>query len=190
MRKNNRGFTLVELLAAMVILGILMMIAVPTIFNMFDDNKKQLYVDAAKKLMAQAEYEMKASSSIIEKPPKDGAIAISLLYLDSSDFEDAPEGGEFIKEASFVVIKNTGTSLEYSATIVEKMKKGGYKGVVLTKGTALEKKNANKYVKVFNKDKIVYIEDNDSGVDYLSVNYINDNLVGTVTLNIFFGWNL
>jgi len=176
MRKNNRGFTLVELLAAMVILGILMMIAVPTIFNMFDDNKKQLYVDAAKKLMAQAEYEMKASSSIIEKPPKDGAIAISLLYLDSSDFEDAPEGGEFIKEASFVVIKNTGTSLEYSATIVEKMKKGGYKGVVLTKGTALEKKNANKYVKVFNKDKIVYIEDNDSGVDYLSVNYINDNL--------------
>ena len=33
MKKNNRGFTLVELLASIVILGILMAIAVPTILG-------------------------------------------------------------------------------------------------------------------------------------------------------------
>ena len=33
---NNKGFTMIELLAAMVLLSILMLVAVPTVLNLMD----------------------------------------------------------------------------------------------------------------------------------------------------------
>lgn len=173
--KKNKGFTLVELLAAIVILGILLVIAAPTILNMIANNKNKMYVDAAKKLISQAEYEMRASSSKIEKPNSGDVIVISLVYLDSSDFETAPENGEYVKEASFVVVKNTGAGLEYSATIVEKMKKGGYKGIELTSNANLLAKDATKYVKGLNKDDIVFVQKNKIG-SVLTKAYIDQKL--------------
>jgi len=41
MIKNNKGFTLVELLTAVIILGILMAVAAPTVLNMISNNKKE-----------------------------------------------------------------------------------------------------------------------------------------------------
>ena len=158
MKKNTKGFTLVELLAAMVILGILMVICVPTILNMLEDNRNRVYIDDAKKMIAQAEYRIRANNSTIEKPSKGSAIVISLGYLESSDFDNPPNNGEYLKEASYVVVKNTGRKLEYSVSIVEKMEKGGYKGVVLTKNSNLLKNNARKYVKVFTKNDLYYVE--------------------------------
>lgn len=184
MKKNNKGFTLIELLAAIIVLGILMIYAVPTVLNLIDNNKEKMYVDAAKKLVAQAEYKMRANSSVIERPERGDVIALSLVYLESTDFDVAPNNGEFIKEASFVVIKNTGSGLEYSATIVEKMKRGGYKGVVLTSSENLEKRNANKYVKIFKESEIVYIEDKKNGSDSLTTQYINNYLGRSYCNNI------
>lgn len=175
MKKNNRGFTLVELLASIVILGILMAIAVPTILGMLKDNRDAMYIDAAKKMISQAEYKMRSSSSIIEKPNKNDVIAMSLVYLDSNDFDNAPNNGEYLKEASFVVIKNIGNNkLEYSATIVEKMKKGGYKGIKLTKDSLLNGRNANKFVTTFKEDEIVYIEGEDK--NNLTTDIINKSI--------------
>ncbi len=175
MKKNNKGFTLVELLAAIVLLGILLVAAAPTVLKMVETNRNKMYVDAAKKLIAQAEYEMRASSSKIEKPDSGDVIAISLVYLDSNDFDNAPGNGEYLKEASFVVVKNTGTGLEYSATVVEKLKKGGYKGVELTSNANLLGGDAVKYVKTFAEKDIVFIEKNKIG-STLTKSYINKML--------------
>ena len=47
--KNKRlAFTLVELLAVVVILGVLMMIAIPNTISLFDRNKKTNYIENAK----------------------------------------------------------------------------------------------------------------------------------------------
>ena len=66
--KNKKGFTLVELLAAIVILGILSVFALPTITRMFESSRNKMYVSDAKKLISLVEYRLKASSTTIDKP--------------------------------------------------------------------------------------------------------------------------
>ena len=65
MRKNRRGFTLVELLAAIVILGILAVFSIPRIVGMLDRSKNKMYVDDTKKLISKVEYQMRSSSNDI-----------------------------------------------------------------------------------------------------------------------------
>ena len=47
MRKRNKGFTLVELLAVIVILALIALIATPIILNVINDAKKQAAKDSA-----------------------------------------------------------------------------------------------------------------------------------------------
>ncbi len=75
--KNKRGFTLVELLAVIVILGVLLMIAVPAVQNVIKKTKNnatqkqaELFIDAAKKM------------AIIDEPTNDKVI-YKLRDLDS-----------------------------------------------------------------------------------------------------------
>ena len=58
--KKNKGFTMVELLAAITILGIIMMIAVPNVLSIIDKNKKRTYVEDAKKIQSLAETYMES----------------------------------------------------------------------------------------------------------------------------------
>ncbi len=46
--KNNKGFTLVELLAVIVIMGILMMVAIPAITRTIENSRKDTFIDIAK----------------------------------------------------------------------------------------------------------------------------------------------
>ena len=56
LKKNQKGFTLVVLLAVMVILGIMMAIAMPNVTGILNKNRASIYVEDAKKLATTAEY--------------------------------------------------------------------------------------------------------------------------------------
>lgn len=193
MKKNNKGFTLVELLAALVILGLLVALTMPTILNLLSNNRDKVYVSDAKKLIARAEYKIRASSSVIEKPDSDSndCIVISLVFLNNSDFNTPPNNGKYLEEASFVVIRFVNNKLEYSATLVEEMKKGGYRGVELTKDVNLVS-NSTKHVVNFDKSDLIFVENNDMSKKYggniVSDNFINSklgtNYVGNIS-NIY-----
>ena len=67
MRKRNKGFTLVELLAVIVILALIALIATPIILNVINDAKKQAakdsaygYMDAVEKYIVSSELEDKS----------------------------------------------------------------------------------------------------------------------------------
>ena len=160
MKKNSKGFTLIELLAVIVILGILFVFSIPLITGMVDRGRNKIYISDAEKLVSQAEYRIRSSSSEIEKPDPGDAIAISLLYLDNEEFDNPPNGGKYQRENSYVIIKNVDNGkLEYSVTLVEKMKKGGYKGVELTSKNELLEKNSTKHVIIFNEEDLIDIDD-------------------------------
>ena len=85
--KKNSGFTLTELLAAVVILGILMSMAVPAISGMLNDQRNKVYVEDSIRLAKKMESKMKSDNEIFI-PSKDNCIVLSLKYLDDGTFEE------------------------------------------------------------------------------------------------------
>ncbi len=175
MKKGSKGFTLVELLATIVIMGILLTLGLPTILNMISSNRKKIYISDTQKLITKAEYKLKANSSDIERPDPGDCIIISLIYLDDESFDNPPFEGEYEKDVSFVVVKNTDNGdLEYSAMLVERTKDNVYQGVELTRDFALQQRDAIKHVKTFDKSELdeIRIKDdyNDNNLDKTKIN--------------------
>ena len=179
MKRNNKGFTLVELLAALVILGVLALFALPTVINLLSDSRNKLYITDAKKLISQAEYKFRGASSEIEKPDSGECLVLSMVYLDNSDFDNAPNNGKYLREASYVVVKNNNGNYEFSAELVEEISKNVYKGVELTRDSNL-KTSSTRHVVSFTKDDLNFVESNTVMGSYngkqLDSDYINSKL--------------
>ena len=133
MKLNNKGFTLVELLAAMVILAAIMVIAVPNIMGILNNSKADAYVEDAKKLLSLAEYKIRANPDL--RPASvNSCTKLTLKYLDNSEFKNAPNNGSYDQAKSFVVVtrkadKAGKKQYEYAVTIVEKIDGAGTRGI-------------------------------------------------------------
>ena len=150
MAKNNSGFTIVELLAAMVVLGILMTVAIPSVFELLNDQRSDTYVKDALKLASNMDNKLRSDNKITV-PRRGGCVAINLTYMDNNTFEEGPYGSEYDRWASFVVAKrNPAASNEeytYYVRLIEKTPAGAYRGVDLKDSNRLYEPRANrKYV--------------------------------------------
>jgi len=167
---NNKGFTMIELLAAVLILGILTTVALPNIFRIMSDSKADKYIDDAKKLISNADYKMRVNSAYITKPASGRCIAMTMSYLDGPEFDSAPEGGQYNREYSYVLIKSLDGKgkYEFTVTLVEDVRAGkknkagneiessetSFKGINLAKQADLKKKNARTLVNGIPRDSI------------------------------------
>lgn len=133
--RNSRGFTMIELLAGIIVLGILMGTAVPTVINIMNDQKSKTYIEDAIRLASNADNKMRVDNKIEIPPRNGGCVVITLSYMNNNAFEKAPYGGVYDKQASFVVASRNAKSADeeytYYVVLVEETEGGGYRGVNL-----------------------------------------------------------
>lgn len=119
MINNEKGFTLVELLATMAILATLMLIAIPNVIGIVQRNKNKTYIEDAKKLETLAAYKVRSNPTEL-KPASGTSYCFLLPFLDkSNELSEPPNGGEYDKTKSYVIVKNNNGSLEYKVQLVE-----------------------------------------------------------------------
>ena len=115
---NKKGFTLTELIATIVILGILMTVAIPNVLSIIERNKALNMIEDAKKFITEVEYLVKRDTTI-ELPANYEGTVISLKYLKSktnSNLDDSPYNIKY-NDNSFVLIAKKAGSYTYYATL-------------------------------------------------------------------------
>lgn len=129
MINNEKGFTLVELLATMAILATLMLIAIPNVIGIVQRNKNKTYIEDAKKLETLAAYKVRSNPTEL-KPASGESYCFLLPFLDkSNELSDPPNGGEYDKTMTYVIVYNSNGTLKYYVQLYEN-KNGSVSGGV------------------------------------------------------------
>ena len=73
---------------------------------------------------------------------------MSVVYLNNGVFDEAPNGGEYIRNKSFVVLVNNNSTneTEYYVRLMEEMGDSEYKGINFNTKDQLNEENAYNYV--------------------------------------------
>lgn len=135
---KNKGFTLVELLTMLVVLGILMLVAVPNITGILDSHKTNVFINDASKMLDNAKVKVTQNKDLI-KPKNGECVALSLQYIDDNkNTVKGPNEGEYNRYESLVLMKRSGSEYQYYIRLVEEREGKNPYGVALNTVKDLE----------------------------------------------------
>lgn len=115
---NKKAFTLVELLAVVVILGVLMLIAIPNTVSLIDKNKATTFLENAKTFVSLVQTKIQTDKSL-ELPTNSNYVTImNLRYLNTNDLGESPYGGPYNLDYSYVAVKLVNNKYTYFVQLV------------------------------------------------------------------------
>lgn len=128
---NKKGFTLIELIAMMVVLGILMAIAIPNISGILKSNKESIQVEDINKMIETTKQTF--NNNVLNYPKESGGCAILTLNAinTSDDFSKGVNDGLYEQDASYIIVKRMDDTVKktyeyiYYVRLVE-VKDGNY----------------------------------------------------------------
>lgn len=88
--KNKNGFTLIEILAVIIIIGVVMLIAVPAVSNYINSSRKSAYITTAKEYIKEAQ--SKIATKDYELYDKNATYYIDIKNLPLESGGDSPFG--------------------------------------------------------------------------------------------------
>lgn len=145
--KNNKGFTLVEIIGVVVIIGVVMLIAIPAVSEYMISSRKSSYISNVRAFVEtiRGEYQMKNFGTFLYDD-EIMLVPIEAISLDSGDTTETPFG-TYDYEKSYIAIVPERNTYQYYAYILDS---AGY-GVVGMPSNAMSKE----YLDVRSKNDIV-----------------------------------
>lgn len=143
---NKKGFTLVELLAVVVIMGVLALIAIPNVTRILERGKKEQYISDAKEMISKAKYQFKINDTELSS----GACnKYSLEVIDiTNDYdpywnkEETEADNHKYDLASYVNVCNSNGTYKYSVKLFS-----NYSGLYYSNNNLISEENIdNAYI--------------------------------------------
>ncbi|MBQ6135112.1 MAG: type II secretion system protein [Bacilli bacterium] len=109
---KKKGFTLVELLVMLIVLGVLMVVTIPNISGLLKNQRLNKWKNDSENLIEIAKnyISKNSSNSELEKPEVNKCVVFTLDYLDTNnEMKAGPNGGKYQDFDSFVVYKKEST---------------------------------------------------------------------------------
>ena len=174
---KKKGFTLVELLATLTILGIIMILAVPNITGMLEQQKKAAVKQDATKMMDALKVKLSVREGV-RKPSNGKCVVFSLKSLNvSGDIINGPNEKPYLEFDSFIIMKRNGTNYEYYVRLVESKTDNKYYGIEDANYNSIIQ-NDNSMVKAFSS--IIGITESDTAASIRTKNIISSHCSGGV----------
>lgn len=139
---NKKGFTLVEIIAMMVVIGILMAITIPNISGIIKKNRESQAIEDINKMVGNAK--AKLDSGKIKPPYLNSCLVFTLKSLDTNDdIGTGLNGGTYDPYETIVVVtrepledeyyENATSSYKYYIHLYEEKKEGNSNKIFMTR---------------------------------------------------------